>query len=139
MPLWESLPEFTYMARLFYFLKLSKSPSNFRQLIRSNPRKAIVRCNDLWKEIKGECNLNTESEFYRMLKYFHDTGEIYYDENDPVLCRFVVFDPQFLINAVNFLLNNKTLLKDRNRMEMLRKDFSKHGKKWQACNFSNCE
>ncbi|XP_074650075.1 uncharacterized protein LOC141905184 isoform X2 [Tubulanus polymorphus] len=72
-----------------------------------NGRPSVISCffdyHDLFERLKTRCGFEEEAEYFRMLQFFADFGEIFFRPNDARLFRYVILDPKILIDSVEAL------------------------------------
>ncbi|XP_070569824.1 uncharacterized protein [Ptychodera flava] len=61
---------------------------------------SIMPINELYETVRASSDLQNREDFVKMLKFFHNSGEIIYLLEDVVLSQYVVLRPDVLIDAV---------------------------------------
>ncbi|XP_070562800.1 uncharacterized protein [Ptychodera flava] len=85
----------------FYKLILSKrNKDNKRHFCQS-----ISSYSDVGQYASMACGISNDDSFRDLLSFFHRAGEIIYQEDDPILEQYVVFDPQLLVDVMTVLVN----------------------------------
>ncbi|XP_033095541.1 uncharacterized protein LOC117100097 [Anneissia japonica] len=65
----------------------------------------ITKIEEISEEVKSRCNITSQNELRQFLKFFDRSGDVIYNERDEVLRKFVICDPQMLVDILQCLVN----------------------------------
>ncbi|XP_077997209.1 uncharacterized protein LOC144450470 isoform X2 [Glandiceps talaboti] len=103
-------------ARFLPFLNINIQEYGKERKDKKKDKKKRVTTFEYAAEIaKDLVGIEDRDELTRMLRFFHQAGEVIYLDNDPVLRQFVILDPQLLVDVMKTIVN---IPDERKRKEM---------------------
>ncbi|XP_033095523.1 uncharacterized protein LOC117100085 [Anneissia japonica] len=65
----------------------------------------ITKLEEISEEVKSRCNITSQNELRQFLNFFDRSGDVIYNERDEILRKFVICDPQMLVDILQYLVN----------------------------------
>ncbi|XP_033636439.1 uncharacterized protein LOC117297485 [Asterias rubens] len=83
------------------YLHFYREIQNRRKLAQTSDfAKNVATLREIQELAKETCDVESEEQLKKMLRYFREAGEIIYKEEDEILRNHVVLDPQFLVDVM---------------------------------------